>query len=415
MCAVCAVIEVHTDMPLISIWSSNPAAIDEFTIEQVVNAAGDGNLNDSSECSRELRAYLSEAKSAKLGNYVERCLTSAFTKGGMVLQDLVNELGRRLDYTVTNGRYQGTKNSIGFDGIWLSPEGHSIVVEVKTTDAYRISLDTIAEYRDKLLKANQLSQPSSILIIVGRQDTGELEAQVRGSRHAWDIRLISADALIRLVQLKEGSDAVETGQKIRSLLAPKEYTRLDGMIDVMFTTAKDVESATESEVDADEEAADAAPAKTTGVWQFTDAALLQSKRDEIIAALGQRKEAHLIKKSRALYWHPTKNVRAACTVSKRYERKSVVPYWYAYHPQWDEFLGEGARSFVVLGCMDRKEAFALPLEIMRSSLDGLNTSERESGGHYWHIHLSESPTGEVSLMLPKRKAVLPLKPFTLKF
>jgi hypothetical protein len=400
-------------MPLLSIWSSNPTAIDQFTIEQVVNAAGDGNLRDNSESSQELRAYLSEVKSSKLRGYVERCLTSSFMKGGMVLQDLVNELGRRLDYGVTNGRYQGTTNSVGFDGIWLSPEGHSIVVEVKTTDAYRISLDTISVYRDKLIATNQLSQSSSILIIVGRQDTGELEAQVRGSRHAWDIRLISADALIRLVELKENSNAVETGRKIRSLLAPKEYTRLDAMIDVLFTTAKDVESASESEVEADEEVIGEVPSKTKGVWQFTDSALLQSKRDEIFVALGQKEEAHFIKKSRALYWNPTKNLRAACTVSKRYLRKAV-PYWYAYHPQWDAFLGEGARSYVILGCMDRKEAFVLPLEIVRSSLDGLNTSERDDGELYWHVQLSESSTGELSLLLPKKRSVLPLAPFALK-
>jgi hypothetical protein len=185
------------------------------------------------------------------------------------------------------------------------------------------------------------------------------------------------------------------------------------MIDVMFTTAKDVESATESEIDADDEAVDEASTKTKGVWQFTDAALLQSKRDEIIAALGNREEAHLIKKSRALYWNPTKNVRAACTVSKRYMRKAV-PYWYAYHPPWDEFLGEGAQSFVILGCMDRKEAFALPLVTIRSCLDGLNTSERDDGEQYWHLHLSESSGGEISLILPKRKTSLLLTPFTLK-
>jgi len=116
-----------------------------------------------------------------------------------VLQDLVNELGRRLDYKVTNGRYQGTSTQIGFDGIWTSPEGHTIVAEVKTTDTYRIALDSIAGYRQKLLAAKTFSEPSSILILVGRQDTGELEAQIRGSRHAWDIRLISVDALLKLV------------------------------------------------------------------------------------------------------------------------------------------------------------------------------------------------------------------------
>ena len=204
-------------MPLIALWSSNRIAIDEFTIEQVVAAAGDGNLRDGSMCSQEFRGYLSEVTSSKLGLYIEHCLSKHFGKGGMVLQDLVNELGRRLDYKVTNGRYQGTSNAIGYDGIWASPEGHSIVVEVKTTDTYRIALDTIANYRNKLVANGEVLPPSSILIVVGREDTGELEAQVRGSRHAWDIRLISADALMKLVQLKEDADAPDTGRKIRSL------------------------------------------------------------------------------------------------------------------------------------------------------------------------------------------------------
>src|SRR5271163_586215 len=214
-------------MPLISLWSSNPTAIEEFSVEQVVATAGDGNLRDGSLCSQEIRAYLSEITCTKIAQYIERCLSQHFSKGGMVLQDLVNELGRRLDYKVTNGRYQGTSNTIGYDGIWTSPEGHTIIVEVKTTDAYRISLDTIAMYRDRLGANREVLSPSSILIVVGREDTGELEAQVRGSRHAWDIRLISADALIKLVQLKEDADAPDTGRKIRSLLAPMEYTRLD--------------------------------------------------------------------------------------------------------------------------------------------------------------------------------------------
>jgi hypothetical protein len=103
-----------------------------------------------------LRKYFSQIPSSKLAGYVEHCLSSAFSKSGMVLQDLVNELGRRLDYVVINGRYQGTSNKIGFDGIWVSPEGHTIIAEVKTTDAYRISLETIAGYREKLGAAGQI-------------------------------------------------------------------------------------------------------------------------------------------------------------------------------------------------------------------------------------------------------------------
>jgi hypothetical protein len=400
-------------MPLLELWSSNPATISQFTIEQIVKTAGSGNLQDASDCSHELCAYLLEASSEKLAEYIDACLTAHFPNSGRVLQDLVNELGRRLDYKVTNGRYQGVVNAIGFDGIWVSPEGQSIVIEVKTTDAYRISLDTIAGYRERLLKTQALSEPASVLIVVGRDDTGELEAQVRGSRHAWDMRLISTDALLKLVQLKEGAEDPETGRKIRSLLAPMEYTRLDQMVDVMFTTAKDVESAAGAEAGTDEalSVAEAEPDKPKSTWEFTDAALLQGKRDQIISALGIKEGVALIRRSRALFWNADHTIRGAVTISKRYVRKGGPSYWYAYHPQWRDFLNEAQRGYLVLGCMDRDEAFAVPAEKLHLVLSSLNTTEKEDGSLYWHLHLYEDSSGALFLTLPKQKDSLQLSPF----
>lgn len=398
-------------MRLQSLWLSNPAEIQALAVEQVVAIAGDGNLRDDSVCSRELRAYLAEAGSTKLGEYVDRCLSARVPNGGLILQDLVNELGRRLDYAVTNGRYQGKTNAIGFDGLWIAPEGHSIVVEVKTTDAYRISLDTIARYREQLRTEARIIGSASVLIVVGREDTGELEAQVRGSQHAWDMRLISTDALMKLVLLKEEADGPETARKIRSLLSPMEYTRLDKMIDVMFTTARDVEEGSQPVP------VPGGPAKTDkqkSGWQFTDAKVLQARRESIIAALGKREGANLIKRSRALYWNASHTVRAACTLSKRYERKNA-DYWYAFHPEWDEFLAGGERRFAVFACMDRRVAFAIPLEILRASLKALNTSDRDDGRHYWHVVLTETDSGDVVLVLAKTKSVLSLKPYELPF
>ena len=184
-----------------------------------------------------------------------------------------------------NGRYQGVVGGVGFDGLWRSPEGHSIVAEVKTTDAYRISLDTLAGYRSKLVATGQITANASMLIIVGRQDTGELEAQIRGSRHAWDIRVISVEALIKLALLKEGLEAPETGLKIRSLLMPVEYTRLDRMVDVMFATATDVEQLPSSDVSPDSSGSvepvgggeSSSKAANKSGYQFTDSRLLQEK------------------------------------------------------------------------------------------------------------------------------------------
>jgi len=399
-------------MPLIALWKSNPDTVAEFTIEQVVATAGNGDLKDGSHCAQELREFLGQVPTSKIAEYVEHCLSRSFGKSGMVLQDLVNELGRRLDYTVTNGRYQGTTNSIGYDGIWAAPEGHTIITEVKTTDAYRISLDTIAGYRDKLLTAGQIKQPSSILVVVGRDDTGELEAQVRGSRHAWDIRLISAEALLKLVQLKENADGPATGQKIRSLLTPMEYTRLDQMVDVMFTTATDVEAAIVNTIPDEIEAAESETevVSTKGTWEFTDPSLLQEKRDAIVAAVGQSLGTTLIKKSRALYWDATHEHRIACTISKRYTKRPTTPYWYAYHPQWDDFLRDGTEAWLVLGCMDLPFAFSIPWSVLSEYLEALNTTTIDRGT-YWHLHVSEPTLGTFELLLPKMGLVLPLNDF----
>jgi hypothetical protein len=401
-------------MPLIEIWQTNPNAIAAMSIEQIVMTAGDGGLRDASECSKELREYFSQVQSPKLASYVEHCLTTAFTKGGLVLQDLINELGRRLDYTVTNGRYQGVPNAIGFDGLWTSPEGHSLVIEVKTTDTYRMSLETIAEYRKKLHEAGEIQSGSSILIVVGRQDTGELEAQIRGSRHAWDIRLISAGALVSLVNLKENTDSSETGRKIRNLLAPTEYTRLDALVDAMFTTATDVETGiaeatTAPTVATETQTPTSAIEKAKGVWEFTSTVLLEEKRDKIVAAVAAAMGTPLIKKSRALYWNSEHTARAGITISKRYHDRTY-PYWYAYHPRWDDFLKEGSTSQFVLGCMDLPLAFSIPWRIFRTIVDELNTTTVDKGT-YSHIDINEPKSGTYEIVLPKKGSRFPINEF----
>jgi hypothetical protein len=181
-----------------------------------------------------------------LDRYVDECLKDRFDESGLALQDIINEVGRRLDFDVTFGRYRGTQGQIGFDGLWAITDGKVIVVEVKTTDTYRIDLNTIAGYRRALVQAGRMTEEkSSILIVVGRNDTGDLEAQVRGSRYAWDIRLISAEALLRLLHIKETVDDPLTVRRIRDVLTPQEYTRVDGIIDLIFTTAEDVRQETE--------------------------------------------------------------------------------------------------------------------------------------------------------------------------
>jgi len=228
-------------MALHDFWKASPEAVLRLNVQQVISAAGNGNLRDGNECSTEFREFLKEISSEKLSECVRSCLEQSFKDSGLALQDLINEMGRRLGFDVEDGLYRGKPSAIGFDGIWRSDTGSEIIIEVKTTDYVTVSLDKIAAYKRKLLDANKVSSDASILIVVGREDTGALEAQIRGSRYAWDMRLIGADRLDSLLQIKEKSDDDNTVTQIQELLRPFEYTKVEKIIDVMFSAAQDIE------------------------------------------------------------------------------------------------------------------------------------------------------------------------------
>jgi len=192
-----------------------------------------------------------------------------------------------------------------------------------------------------------------------------------------------------------------------------EFTRLDGLVDVMFTTATDVESTIDEPADvvaveisvpvSRKETADGSSG-----WEFTEPALLDQKRNEIVEALARESRAKLVKKSRALFWDASHEVRVACSISKRYPKSYL--YWYAYHPEWNEFLQEGRDAYLVLGCMDLDFAFAIPLKVIATNLAALNTTTT-SKKTYWHIHIVEGGDGGYAMPLPHLGTQLALDQF----
>jgi len=139
---------------------------------------------------------------------------------------------------------------------------------------------------------------------------------------------------------------------------------------------------------------------------------MQEVRERTVSALERQHGIKFIKKSKALFWDPDHVMRIACTISKRYSKQGAIKYWYAYHPQWHEFLLQGGNGFLVLGCTDLPIAFAVPTAVMADHLEELNATERKSGsGHYWHIKISEAANGGYSLQLPRVGRTLALDQF----
>jgi len=329
-------------MALKDLLIGSPEQLQDKHVSQVIAFAGAGKLRDGGDASSEFREFLSLVPSPLLSRYVEECLSGAkFEDSGLALQDVVNEIGRRLGFEVDGGVYRGSAGKTGFDGIWRTEDGKSIVVEVKTTDAYRIGLDTVAGYRQSLIRQGTLSDTdSSILIVVGREDTGDLEAQIRGSRHAWDTRLISVESLIRLMRLKEEElEEPLVLQKIRNILTPQEFTRVDGIIEIVFATAAEVRQA---EIAADDDELEEDEPKP----KFTPAAFHEACIKRIEAHLGKS----LVRRSRATYTSSDGSLAVVCAVSRLRGRQGALSYWYAFHPHQRDTLLKSSESFVAFGC-----------------------------------------------------------------
>lgn len=258
------------------------------------------------------------------------------------------------------------------------------------------------------------SRGSSILVIVGRFDTDGLEAQVRGSKHAWDVRLISVESLIRLVKVKEMSPDPTTLERIGEVLRPFEYTRVDRIIDIIFATAEDVESANADEdgesghrtTESDNEIAPRS-------YEVTPKEELERKRSQAAEAFGLSQGKSLVKFSKTLFQSGDKDFRACVAVSKNYLR-DYQPYWYAYHPKWDAFLREGKSSFLVLACMDLNEAFAIPYDRLVEMLPKMNQTKKEGGKDYWHIAITTTNSG-LAINLSKVKELIDLTPYRVSF
>jgi hypothetical protein len=376
-------------MPLLSFWKSAKEEVLKLSIEQVVSSAGDGVLRDQSPCSSEFREFLGKVPVEILFDYARHCLDKGFNRSGLVLQDIVNEFGRRLDFQVEDGLYQGTRKTIGFDGVWRAEGEPDLVIEVKTTDSFTVDLDTHARYKERLLSEQRLSRNASTLMVVGRRDTGALEAQIRGSRYAWDMRLISVERLIKLVQINEKSEDPNTLRQIRQLLQPFEYTKIDRIIDVLFTTAVDVETQQELEQDAPGAVEQGEPVSHPQIR--TDFELLNAKRQQAVDAFGELKGKELVKRSRTLFWSSDKELRVCCAVSKRYE-SDYQPYWYAFHPKWDAFLADAVDGYFVLACMDRSEAYAVPYSWILANKQNLNMTDNGERS-YWHVAITSMSAG----------------------
>lgn len=161
-------------MALVDLWTSSRDQLRQKHVQQIIAFAGDGKLLDGSDASLEFRDFLAQVPSALLVRYADECLLDSFQNSGYALQDIVNQVGRRLGFEVIDGRYRGTSAHVGFDGLWYFPTGHVVIVEVKTTDVYRLKLDKVVGYHRDLVKRGTLPVDTMHVDLSKRVASGKL-------------------------------------------------------------------------------------------------------------------------------------------------------------------------------------------------------------------------------------------------
>jgi hypothetical protein len=88
----------------------------------------------------------------------------------------------------------------------------------------------------------------------------------------------------------------------------------------------------------------------------------------------------------------------------------IPAYQRPYAPRWDEFLSKAKTSFIVLGCMDKDRAYAIPHDRISKLLPHLH----RSGDRHWHLVLEENAAGQIELAIPKTGSKIGLTEFEVK-
>jgi hypothetical protein len=381
-------------MALLDLWNAEHQQITGKRIDQLIAFAGEGRLRDGNSTCREFRTLLKVVSSDVIGQWLEECLEERFTDFGFVLQDTVNEVGRRLGFDVTHGVYRSHSNE-GYDGLWRIRGVRAILVESKSSTSYSINLSRISDYRKQV--APQLGvrpENISILIVVGTEDTSEFEAQVRGSRFAWDIRLLGVKSLFRLLKLKEALDDPKVELQIQDILFPQEFTRLDRIIDLVFATAEDAQDVEADDSGAEADDDDSAPEKP---------------RSNFHGAILPHLEKHfgqpLVKRSRSQWATPDDSVLVSCQVSKQFD-KGNADFWFGLKRTSRKSLQEHKNAFCAFGLGSPDRVVVLPMSLLDPHVEGFHSSPDKAGGiQHWHIRFLNTDTG-VSMLVDRDKKSL---------
>jgi hypothetical protein len=162
-----------------------------------------------------------------------------------------------------------------------------------------------------------------------------------------------------------------------------EYTRLDGIVELLFAAKKDLE--TPAAVAPPKEVKQPSASLTTTP---TD---LEKAREAAVVRIATKLGCTFVRRGRALRVSSDGAKRLVCLASQRYEGPSGSGnYWFGFTPAQRAFLSEGSQGWVALVCADSGRTFLVAWDQFEKWLPDFWTTppapanEREI--RHWHIY-----------------------------
>ena len=181
----------------------------ELTLERIVSLAGD--WKDESRASQQFREIIEDEQTTteEIESYLQEAIEGSESYHNRALQDLVNNIGRRLGFKVEYGIYQGVSGTIGYDGHWVSTatdgETH-LVVETKKSTAFSIGPEQAGDYMEELVENEGLDRGQVYgLYVVGNGDVETVSQTILGSKYRDRMRVITAQRLLDLLEIQADS------------------------------------------------------------------------------------------------------------------------------------------------------------------------------------------------------------------
>jgi hypothetical protein len=205
--------------------------------------------------------------------------------------------------------------------------------------------------------------------------------------------------------LKQSIDDPDALRRVYEILIPREFTKLDEIVELVFSTAEDAKKT--EEPPGPGETPQQVESDTKLGPKFTPVAFNALVANRVSEHLG----VALLKRTRALFSSPDDRIRIVCAVSREHMGKAQKNYWFAFHPYQKVALEGAAEGFAAFGCGSPEHTFLIPINTFIPWLDGMNMTVNGDRA-YWHVQIFEE-NGKSTLVRKKGIPRIDLAPFRL--